>query len=324
MMLSRSFKISLAISTLIHLGAVAALNQETVAQKILSPPETLLARRSKPEAVRFELVETPASAEAREPAEKTNLVSDKNTRAQDMFRSEKKLEDSPHMEGRHDDSKDTRTRTIVKKPPEMPQEQRKPAETEEVTPSRKALKETNAVKEARSEPPKPPVEPEKKIEVTPEPKKKEVIRLAKKLPEPAVANPPAMTPRVITAASSRNSGADAQITGELSFGATRHFFGEYLLTMKQAVERQWVSHLVSQYTGIVSSSAVIEFNIQPDGTATDIFVSSNEGDSYFPVVCASSINDAQPFDEIPYDEIPGLPDEFRNKPLSIRFTFHYN
>jgi len=314
--LSRSFKVALAISTLIHMGTFAALNQETVVQKIRRGPMVLAAKRSEPKAVRFELVETPASAETNEPAKKTDLVSDKNTRAQDTFRSETKLEDAPHMEGKHDEAQDTRPRTIASRPPVVVKEPRKPVE---------AVKPEEPVKEeTKREPRKPPADPEEKIEVMPEPKKKEVIQLAKKAPQPAVESPPAMTPRVISAASSRNMGADAQITGELSFGATRHFFGEYLLKMKHAVERQWISHLVSQYTGIVSSSAAIEFKIQPDGTVTNVVVSENDGDPYFPLVCVSSITKAQPFERIPYEEIPGLPDEFRNKPLSIRFTFRYN
>jgi outer membrane biosynthesis protein TonB len=134
-----------------------------------------------------------------------------------------------------------------------------------------------------------------------------------------------MTPPVImSSASARSAGADARITGELSFATTRHFFGEYLLGMKQAVETEWISRLVSQYTGLVRSEAVIDFKIQPDGSVTDLDISSTEGDSYFSLICVSSIQDAQPFDEIPYDDIAGLPEEFIGKPLSIRFTFRYN
>jgi len=244
-----------------------------------------------------------------------------------MFQGDKKLEDAPHMEGKHEDSKDTRPRTIVSEPPVAPHKQPETTEPQQPTSPKERSKEAETQEKVQKEPKEPPVEPEKKLEVTPEPTEKEVIRLTKKLPDPtapAAASPPAMTPRVISAASSRNTGADAQITGELSFGATRHFFGEYLLKMKHAVERQWISQLVSRYTGIVSSSAVIEFKIQPDGTVTNVVVSENKGDPYFPLVCVSSINDAQPFDRIPYDEISGLPDHFMNKPLSIRFTFNYN
>ncbi|UCD58306.1 MAG: hypothetical protein JSV16_04105 [Candidatus Hydrogenedentota bacterium] len=334
MAFSRSFKVSLLISTLIHLGAFAALNQESVAQRILGSPVILLARKSEPKIVRFELVETPASAEVSEPPEKTNLISDKTTRAQDNFRSDKKLHDSPHMEGKHEDSKDTRPRMVVSRPPVSLDEQKKPQKTVGVAPSEKPSEKAEPQREEKKISPEPPdetqkklIEPEESIEVAPERKEKEVIQLAKKAPapaEPAVSTPPSMAPRVISAASSRNVDADAQITGELSFGATRHFFGEYLLTMKQAVERQWVSRLISRYTGIVSSRAVVDFKIQPDGSVTDVVVNSAEGDPYFALVCVSSIDDAQPFDKIPYNEIQGLPDEFVNKPLNIRFTFQYN
>ncbi len=323
-MFSRSFKVSLLISTLLHLGAFTALNQETIAQKLLTSPEVLLARKSEPRVVRFELVDTPASAKTPEAPKKTNLMSDKNTRAQDRFQSEKKLEDSPHMEGKHDESKDTRPRAVVTPAPVVPKTPPKPRQAEKPKPREEAKK---PLPEAPAAPKEKPMEPEKKIEIAPEPKEKEVIQLAKKMPsraEPAVSPPPPPTSRVISVASANNAGADAQITGELSFGATRHFFGEYLLGMKQAVERQWVSRLVSTYTGIVTSRAVVDFKIQPDGSVTDMVVHSTEGDPYFALLCVSSINDAQPFDRIPYDKIQGLPDEFVNKPLNIRFTFRYN
>ena len=59
MVFSRSFKVSLLISTLLHLGAFAALGHETVARKILASPEPLSARKSESRVVRFELVEGP-------------------------------------------------------------------------------------------------------------------------------------------------------------------------------------------------------------------------------------------------------------------------
>jgi outer membrane biosynthesis protein TonB len=334
---ARSFKVSLLISALIHFGAVAAINQDVIAKKILAnPPSVPVAKmkKSEPKTVQFELVYTPASARVATPQKNTGLMSDKNTRAQDTFKSEKRLPDSPHMEGNSNKAKDTRQQMIVRQTKTPPTEQRM---------SQKSVKEARLDKnrprqETREKPEKEmtgkAATPEKaqpetreRIEIAHEPEKKELIQLAKKAAspdEPAIAVPPPMAPRVITAASTRDTEADARITGELSFGATRHFFGEYLLKMKQAVERQWVSRLVSRYTGIVSSRAVIDFKIQPDGHVTDIVVNSNEGDPYFPLVCVSSISDAQPFDKIPYDEAPGLPEQYTNKPLSIRFTFQYN
>jgi len=326
----RSFKISLLLSLLIHFGVFIGLNHETIARRVLAAPVPLMARKSEPKVVRFELVDTPASAETAQPPEKKNLFSDKNTRAQDRVQGDKKLSDSPHVEGKREDSKDTRPRNVVTAPSVPPPQ---PAKPKEEAPDRRPEQPSPREKEERISPrdfagPREAREPEeKRVEIQPERKEKEVIQLAKKSPsavEQAPANPQPATPRVISAASPRNTDTDAQITGEPSFAATRHFFGEYLLQMKEAVERQWVSRLVSRYTGIVSSEAVIDYKIQPDGTVTDMVVESSEGDSYFPLVCVSSINDAQPFGKIPYDEIQGLPDEFVNKPLNIRFTFRYN
>jgi len=321
-LLSRSFKISLLLSTLIHLGAFIALGHEAVTSKVMTSPKPLLARTSPPKVVRFELVETPDSAKLAESPKNANLFSDKNTRAQDMFQGDKKLKDAPRMEGKHEDSKDTRQRATVVAPPEPPAKKPEPAEE----PDRRET-ERPAPEQAKEEVPEKPVEPkepEEKILFAAEPVKKEVVQLAKK--EPVAAMPPTMSPpaMIMSAASSKNADADAQITGELSFAASRHFFGEYLLKMKQQIERQWISRLVSRYTGVKSSQAVIDFKIQPDGSISDVVINSSEGDPYFPVLCVTSIHDAQPFDKIPYADIDGLPQDFSNKPLNIRFTFRYN
>ena len=322
MALSRSFKVSLLLSVLIHSGVFAALGRESFSQKILAEPKPLLAKRAEPKVVRFELIDTPASAETSEPPKKTDLVSDKNTRAQDRFQGEKKLKNSPHMEGKREDSKDTRPKMVAAKPPT-------PSKPERIvkTATPKDSSGEGAARRAPTNDKKEPPKPKESIRVAPEPENKEIIKLAKKPPvlaEPTAPSPAMTPPHIMSSASARNTGADAQITGELSFAATRHFFGEYLLKMKQAVEAEWISRLVSQYSGIVRSHTVVDFKIQPDGRVTEVDASSSEGDPYFALICISSIRDAQPFEEIPYDDIPGLPEEFKGKPLSIRFTFRYN
>jgi hypothetical protein len=94
--------------------------------------------------------------------------------------------------------------------------------------------------------------------------------------------------------------------------------------MKQPIEEEWKARLVSQHiTGIERARAEIDFKIQPNGQVTDIAITSSEGGPSFPLVCVSSINDAQPFDPVPYQEVTGLPAELINKPLNIHFTFSY-
>ena len=354
MTLSRSFKVAVSISVLIHAGVFALLDREPVAEKIFASPKPLLAKKlkPKPKAVQFELVDTPASAKAPEPPKKTTLLSDKNTRAQDKFQGKEKLEDSPHMEGKRADSKDTRPKTVIAKPavtpkprkperqpkPVKPREKTVPPSAQEVKPEPKTVDKKQPVEQKKEPmqkviPEKKAAKPVEEIRIAPAPKEKEVIHLAKKRPSevsPIAPVPPrttpaqVATPEISTSVDAGNMGGDALIEGEISFGATSHFFGEYLLKMKQAVETEWISHLISRYTGVAGSTAAIDFKIQPDGTATDIVTSSNKGDPYFPIVCMSSIRDAQPFEEIPYNDIPGLPEELKGKPLNIRFTFRYN
>jgi outer membrane biosynthesis protein TonB len=331
-----------------HAGVFAALDREPVAGKIFAPPKRVLAKKPKPtpKSVRFELIDTPASAKVPKPPKKSTLMSDKHTRAQDKFQGKKKLEDSPHLEGTRADSKDTRPRTVIAKPaaPPKPKPEKLREKTVSRPPAKKEKPEPKSVAEKqpveqtkeptqKNTPEKEPAQVAGEIRVTPSPKEKEVIRLAKKTPAetaPIVPVPPrpppatVATPEISTSVDAGNLGGDAIIEGEISFGATRHYFGEYLLKMKQAIETQWISQLVSRYTGIAMSTAAIDFKIQPDGTATNIVIHSNEGDPYFPIICISAIRDAQPFEVIPYDDIRGLPEEFKDKPLNIRFTFRYN
>jgi outer membrane biosynthesis protein TonB len=190
-------------------------------------------------------------------------------------------------------------------------------------PARKELAKREEEPLQQVSPKKKTLKPVERTRAAPEPKEKEVIRLAKKAPAKARPMPPAF-PRMGAGVSAANMSGNAEITGEISFGATRHFFGDYLLKMKQAVETEWMSNLISRYSGIERSTAAIDFKIQPDGRVTDIEIESNEGDPYFPLVCVSSIQSAQPFDEIRYSEIRGLPEELIDRPLSVRFTFRYN
>jgi hypothetical protein len=315
------------------------LDREPVAQKLFAAPKALVAKKPKPTVVRFELVDTPASAETSEPPKESSLVSNKNTRAQDRFKSDKKLDDSPHLEGKRSDSKDTRPKAVVAKPAPPPVKTApkppKPAPKAKPEPKLDAAEKGKDIepREPIGKEPLRQVFPEKEPARPPKPKEKEVIRLAKKSPVEAPSIPPvpprppparAATPKIFTSVDAGNMGGDALIEGEISFGATRHFFGDYLLKMKQAVETEWISHLVSRYSGVARSTAAIDFKIQPDGRVTDIEIKSNEGDPYFPLVCISAIRDAQPFDEIGYTEIQGLPEEFSDRPLSVRFTFRYN
>lgn len=370
--LTRTLTVALLLSLLVHVVAFTALARKPVASKTLNREIILYAKKKELEkkderkALHFQLIDTPDSAESPAPPEKTNLISDKNTRAQDRFQGDRKLTDTPHMEGTSKESKDTRPQLAIAQPlappagqPRPPAQPATPLQVSKTEPMRKAGEKSSKEAEKPVEKPaegvqqKTPAEPENKpmgaddrVTLVPqqlrkeqepqaqekrldtkEPEKKEVIQLAKKMPDPAplsIPTPPPAAPRIISVVHPNNAEADAEITGEPSFAASRHFFGEYLLKMKKSVEQQWISQLVTKYTGILRSKAVIDFKIQPDGHVTDLAINSSEGEPYFPLICVGSINDAQPFEKIPYTEIPGLPDEFVNKPLNIRFTFQCN
>lgn len=118
--------------------------------------------------------------------------------------------------------------------------------------------------------------------------------------------------------------ASARMQGEFSYGATKHFFGDYLLALKERVEQRWIARLVSEYSSVRHSRVVVDFKILASGEVTGLYVSGLEGDPYFKVICVHTIEDATPFPPVPYTEVEGLPPDLVNKPLNIRFTFEYN
>jgi len=117
--------------------------------------------------------------------------------------------------------------------------------------------------------------------------------------------------------------ARAEAEGEISFEATQHFFAGYFLRMRQKIENTWVLLLSSRYKRMGPSRAVLDFLVMPDGAVRALTPLSSEGDELFPLVCGLAVRNSGPFDPVPYDALPQLPEAVRDLPLRVRVSFNY-
>lgn len=117
--------------------------------------------------------------------------------------------------------------------------------------------------------------------------------------------------------------ARAEAEGEISFEATQHFFADYFLRMRRKIENTWVLLLSSRYKNMSPSRASFEFLVLPDGSIAALSPLEAEGDELFPLVCGLSVRNSGPFDPVPYDALPQLPDTVRDLPLRVRVNFNY-
>jgi hypothetical protein len=323
---SRFFTTAVGVSLALHLlagwGFGSWRHLPSAAPGAVPPPST-------PE-VRFELVESPASAEVAEPPPEPRFFSDRNTRARDQSRDDLPPNRRPRVEdgtaGRDLRPRAGAPRVALPQPPAAPPVL---AEPQAATP-RPPLQEVG---------PSPPPEPgtvtlsprqRQREEPAPEPRRPEPRPAPPRSPAPAPApelrpatalapSPAPVAGRATLTAAEEDLLASALERGELSYEATQHFFADYFLALKNEIETTWNLLLLSRYSQLRRSRLTIDFLVQPDGTLGPLEVGPVTGDELFTVVCTAAIRRSAPFGPVPYD--PRLPEAVRRLPLHIRIDF---
>lgn len=327
-----------------HLSFGLALGLESVL-RLLRPSAVAVVPVTRPP-VRFTLVNTPDSAATDTPPQDSRFLSNRHTRAQDHTpETNTPGEDQPRIDtsGKsHNVRPDARAPVLALVP--APPERAAPAVGEPApaqsqrrvtAPPLMALRPPPAIPaKPRLAPDQPPVSLASPVKtpapaVVPLPKKdvtqarREIARLQREIA--ALRDAPEVQPgRITMSQAAAAEVANARVRGEFSYGATQHFFGEYLLRMKERVEREWFSRLLTEYSRAVSNRVVIDFKVYSNGDVGNMQFVEQHGDPYFPVLCWNAIEAAGPFGLVPYAEVEGIPPDLANKPLNIRFTFHYN
>ncbi len=274
--------------------------------------------RPSPQPLRFELVETPDSALSEQPADESQLFSDKSTRAQDPDESETDQTDN-HRPRVLDDGEQKDLRPVAQSPTQSAEPSLAPA-------SRPATARP-AIQEAAED--RPDVEPTEEGELA----RREEMRQDESTPSPAAPETAAgqafrmgapQEGRRNPSPAERDELARTLATGEFSYAATEHFFAEYLLNLRRRVDVQWTLQVM---TGIVvpgKREAVVDFLVLADGSITGLRTRKLIGDVDFASMCTKSIRVAAPFGPVPYDRVPGMSDALDGTPLRIRFTFSYH
>lgn len=341
--------VALAVSVALHLLLGWSLGTRWSLLPVASADAP--APPSAPE-LRFELVETAESAEREEPAPDSRFVSDRSTRAQDPFEDDAaEADERPRIptEGRGRDPRPIAAApeagmpsppTVAAPPSPRPsppvppleeteerEETRREREVPRDEPEDRPRRETETAvlppPEEREEPEAP--EPAEQAErATPTEPRRPAPPAAEPAP-PATSLLPSETPRpgrATLSTAERDELARTAETGEFSYEATQHFFAEYFLNLSRRVETTWNLLLLSEHRSRQPSHTVIEFKVNARGEVYDLVIGPSRGDELFPLLSARSIRRAGPFGPVPYDRIPGLPDELRGLPLQIRITFN--
>lgn len=276
----------------------------------LVPPEEPPVRR---------LVESGAVAD--NPVKPTDLISDRDSRAQDLSESSEGLQPSFDTPDEFDE-----LRQPVPEPSPLPP----PAPLAPVTPDGppEVVRVARAVPQTRPQPIEatdeasvlvhgPRVE-ERKAEEEAAPAE-EAASLA--LPEPmelAQARHP--EPEFVDSGVTRGRESGGAATqGITSFEAHRHELGAYMLKVRQAVEREWKAALIIRYGGMGRTQALLECSIRPTGQLEYVRILEPGPSPSYAALCKEAIEKAAPFPPFPF-EVPAI---YREQNLVIRWRFSF-
>lgn len=169
-------------------------------------------------------------------------------------------------------------------------------------------------------------QPEPKAEAAaPEPKpvqqpeRFQVAAAQPQAPAPPATPPRAQVPVQELRASKGREGGGATDSGFTSFEANKHALGEYMLTIRNRVEREWRTALHLRYSGVSRTAATIKCSIRPDGTLEFVEITDAGSSLTYAVLCREAIEKAGPFDPFPFD----VPEIYRNENLEINWKFSY-
>jgi hypothetical protein len=285
------------------------------------------------------LVDAGAAAEG--PVKNTDLISSQASQAQDM--SDKKG-DPARAAAREVDEFDQ----LGTPPPPAPAPVPSPSAhtAAETLPAEKAVEagafEPVAAEQEKLPPEQPPLKNEAGAAVAPmtrpaESAEQPAPKLAEKTPAETIAKketaPKPVGERFQVAAAQRapevpvqelraekgREGGGAEKPGFTSFEANKHVLGEYMLKVRDRVEREWRTALHLRYSGVSRAATTIHCVIRPDGTIESVRI-LEPGDSLtYAVLCRDAVERAGPFGPFPFD----VPEIYRTENLEINWKFSY-
>lgn len=316
----RRYAIAWTCSLVLHVAAVPILSSALVTPRLGLGP---LPEKSGDILIRFQhaepeskmanrLVDTPVASN--EPAQDTDLVSDKNSKAADTADT-KEDSNAPHVDRIADFEQLAILPTTTSTP--LPLEAEVKEHQDETSKDTQDKNDSPKKDAAAGEPPLEPLQVAMLEQSLRKPELSAQIEEYK--PSAESAAPPAQ-PEAGEAQSSesRVEGGVAN-SGFLSFEAMRHELAPYLKDVQSRVEKRWRVMLDLKFKGNRAAKAVVDCSISPDGKLVSVEI-VNTGDSlaYGPL-CKQAIESAAPFPPFPFN----VPDVYREKNLEIRWTFNF-
>ncbi len=272
------------------------------------------------------LIESGAAAEGA--VEDGDLISNADSRAQDLSEAEGET-GQPHFD-------ETSEFDELGTPPVPPPGETRDVEATLVAPMESAEPE-ESVREAASETPSerdsatqvaalPPEVPEQDAlvellqpDAAPEEVEAEEAEEAPERIEVAQApTRPTVEAQEIRSSRGRESGG-AEKSGFMSFEATKHILGDYMLNVRRKVEQQWHAALGFRYLGVGRVESLVECSIRPDGTLEYVRIVEIGDSMSYAIVCRDAIEKAGPFGPFPFE----VPDIYRKENLEIVWKFSY-
>ena len=156
--------------------------------------------------------------------------------------------------------------------------------------------------------------PEKQFDLKPSEPKPESFKVAQAQP----AAPMQMPTQELRTEKGREGGG-AEEKGVTSFAANQHALGDYMLKVRNRVEREWRTALNLKYGGASRTDAVIHCVIRPDGTIESVSIVDAGKSMTYAVLCRDAVKKAGPFGPFPFD----VPEVYRTENLEINWKFSY-
>ncbi len=255
-----------------------------------------------------QLVETHTATDL--PVEQTDLISDRNAKAQDLSEVEGRRP-APHVDqpAEFDDPgapPPSPQVTAMPPPPPLPRDKEEKPEAEP-KPAR-----TVAPPESISDAGTRKSEEEQQQDEQEE----EPIMMAQALP-PQPPQPPTESEHAKRPRGRIEGGIKRK--GIMGFEAMEDEIAPYLLEIRRRVERQWRSALGIRYSGTSPTKAVVDCAISPAGEILHATIVESGSSALFSLICRESIEKAGPFGAFPFE----VPDLYRSENLEIAWTFRF-
>ncbi len=240
------------------------------------------------------LVETHTPADV--PVEPTDLISDRDSKAQDLSEVEG-TQAAPDFD---DLDSATRVSEVPAEPAPAPESEPEPERLEsapKADDAAVALAEAGFLPEA---PPAPELAPERV----------EFARAGQGFL-------PQTTPMPRPARSRIDGGVKRR--GFIGFEAMEDEIAPYLLEIRRRVEAKWWAALTLRYSGTSPTKALLECAITPNGKLLYAEIVESGDSASFAPLCKEAIEQAGPFPPFPFK----VPDVYRSKNLEITWTFNF-